>query len=97
MPQSSAVRIGLGGNAGYCPSPFSGQGTSLALIGAFVLGREMARAGGDHAAAFASYEARLRPFVLMNPDMVDVQRQTPIPDDIFNRAKNGIVIDGQLA
>jgi 2-polyprenyl-6-methoxyphenol hydroxylase-like FAD-dependent oxidoreductase len=97
MPHWCTGRIGLVGDAGYCPSPFAGQGTSLALIGAFVLGRELARAGVDHVAAFARYEARMRPFVLMNQDMVDVQRQTPIPDDVFDRAKRGIVIDDLLA
>ena len=64
MPSWCQDRVALVGDAGYCPSPFTGQGTSLALIGAFVLGRELARSGGDHAAAFAQYEARMRPFVL---------------------------------
>ena len=32
------------GDAGYCPSPFTGMGTTLALIGAYVLAGELARA-----------------------------------------------------
>lgn len=36
-------RVVLVGDAGYCPSPMTGQGTSLALIGACVLGGEIAR------------------------------------------------------
>jgi 2-polyprenyl-6-methoxyphenol hydroxylase-like FAD-dependent oxidoreductase len=62
----SAGRIALVGDAGYCPSPSSGQGTSLALVGAYVLAAELAAAPCDHAAAFARYEARMRGFVEVN-------------------------------
>jgi 2-polyprenyl-6-methoxyphenol hydroxylase-like FAD-dependent oxidoreductase len=96
MPSWSQGRVALIGDAAHCPTPFTGQGTSLALIGAFVLGRELARAGGDHAGAFARYEKRMRPFVLMNQDMMSVERRDHIPDDVFARAKNGIVIDDLL-
>ena len=34
-------RVTLVGDAGYCPSPLSGQGTSLALVGAYVLAGEL--------------------------------------------------------
>jgi 2-polyprenyl-6-methoxyphenol hydroxylase-like FAD-dependent oxidoreductase len=88
--------VTLAGDAAHCPSPFSGQGTSLALVGAFVLGRELARSGDRYGEAFARYEERMRPFVLLNQDMVDVERQGPIPDDVFDRAKNGIAIDDLL-
>jgi 2-polyprenyl-6-methoxyphenol hydroxylase-like FAD-dependent oxidoreductase len=93
MAAWSRGRVTLSGDAAHCPSPFSGQGTSLALVGAFVLGRELARNAGDHATAFARYEARMRPFVLLNQDMVSVERQGPIPDDVFDHAKNGIKLD----
>lgn len=33
----------------------------------------------------------------MNQDMVDVERKGPIPDDVFDRAKNGIVLDDLLS
>lgn len=62
----SKGRVGLVGDAGYCPSPFSGQGTSLALVGAYVLAEELARSPNDHARAFATYEHRMRPYVLKN-------------------------------
>ena len=86
----------LARDAGYCPSPFSGQGTSGALIGAFVLAPELARDPADPQAAFTRYEARMCPFVLMNQDMVSVERKEQIPDDVFERAKNGIVLDDLL-
>ncbi|MFE3521190.1 FAD-dependent monooxygenase [Streptomyces sp. NPDC059161] len=56
-------RIGLVGDAGYCPSPRSGQGTSLALVGADVLVGELASSRGDHRAAFARYQQVMRAYV----------------------------------
>ncbi|MFI9383907.1 FAD-dependent monooxygenase [Kutzneria sp. NPDC052558] len=66
MESWSAGRVALVGDAAYCPSPASGQGTSLALVGAYVLAGELAAAGGDHKAAFAAYEQRMRHFVTVN-------------------------------
>lgn len=59
----SRGRTVLVGDAACCPSPLTGMGTSLALVGAYVLAGELARAHGDHEAAFAAYQARLRPYV----------------------------------
>jgi 2-polyprenyl-6-methoxyphenol hydroxylase-like FAD-dependent oxidoreductase len=44
----------------------SGQGSSLALIGAYVLAGELAAGGGDHEAAFAEYDRLMRPFIAVN-------------------------------
>jgi 2-polyprenyl-6-methoxyphenol hydroxylase-like FAD-dependent oxidoreductase len=52
-------RVALLGDAAYCPSPLSGMGTSLALVGAYVLAGEMATAGDDYTAAFASYQRQM--------------------------------------
>ena len=93
MESWSKGRVTLAGDAAYCPTPFTGQGTSLALIGAFVLARELTRTPGDHVSAFARCEARMRPFVRKNQDMVSLERRAPIPDDIFDEAKNALVID----
>ena len=62
----SRGRVALVGDAAHCASPMSGQGTSLALIGAYVLAGELASAGGDHRDGFANYEATLRQYVLDN-------------------------------
>lgn len=40
-----------------------GMGTGSAIIGAYVLAGELALAAGDHHAAFARYEQKLRPYV----------------------------------
>src|SRR5215813_1024252 len=44
----------------------SGQGTSIALIGAYVLAGELAAASGAHPNAFAEFESVMRPFVEAN-------------------------------
>jgi 2-polyprenyl-6-methoxyphenol hydroxylase-like FAD-dependent oxidoreductase len=62
----STGRVALIGDAASCPSPASGQGTSLALVGAYVLAGELAAAGGEHRAAFDGYETRMRPYVEAN-------------------------------
>ena len=59
----STGRVALVGDAGYCATPLTGLGTSLALVGAYVLAGELAAAGGDHGTAFARYESLMRPYV----------------------------------
>jgi 2-polyprenyl-6-methoxyphenol hydroxylase-like FAD-dependent oxidoreductase len=66
MDSWSAGRVTLVGDAGYCPSPLSGQGSSLALVGAYVLACELRAADGDHQDAFAHYQQRMQDFVSRN-------------------------------
>ena len=61
-----ADRVALAGDAGYCPSQLPGQGTSLALAGGYVLAGALQAAGGDHGAAFAAYQRRMRDFADRN-------------------------------
>jgi 2-polyprenyl-6-methoxyphenol hydroxylase-like FAD-dependent oxidoreductase len=56
-------RVALLGDAGYCGSPLGGNGTSMALVGAYVLAGELAAVRGDHRTAFARYETELREYV----------------------------------
>lgn len=62
LPQWTRGRVALIGDAACCPSPLTGLGTSLALVGAYVLAGELTR-DQDHAAAFARYEELVRPYV----------------------------------
>lgn len=59
----SSGRVTVVGDAGYAPSPFTGMGTSLAFIGAYVLAGEISRQPHDVRAALESYERVLRPYV----------------------------------
>jgi 2-polyprenyl-6-methoxyphenol hydroxylase-like FAD-dependent oxidoreductase len=67
MPTISHGRVTLVGDAGYCASPLSGMGTSLALVGAYVLAGELGSANSLDAqhiqAALQRYEAVMRPYI----------------------------------
>ncbi|MDF5757192.1 FAD-dependent monooxygenase [Spongiactinospora sp. TRM90649] len=63
MDTWSRGRVSLVGDAGYCPGPAVGGGTSLAVAGAYVLAGELHAAGGDPARAFAAYERELADYV----------------------------------
>jgi 2-polyprenyl-6-methoxyphenol hydroxylase-like FAD-dependent oxidoreductase len=61
-------RVTLVGDAGYCPAPISGMGTSTALYGAYVLAGELISAfgekgDGDVPASLAQYERTMQPFI----------------------------------
>lgn len=66
MPHWSKGRITLVGDAAYSATPMSGQGTSMAIVGAYILAGELAEAHGDYAVAFSRYEKLLRAFVDKN-------------------------------
>ena len=63
MQRWSDGRAVLLGDAGYCPALLSGQGSTLAMMGAYVLAGELKVALGDHKLAFAQYEQVFRPIV----------------------------------
>ncbi|WP_330274190.1 FAD-dependent monooxygenase [Lentzea sp. NBC_00516] len=64
MPHWSSGRVALVGDAAYAPSFLTGQGSSLALVGAYVLAGNMRD--------FGAYERTIRPFVEANQGLVDV-------------------------
>jgi 2-polyprenyl-6-methoxyphenol hydroxylase-like FAD-dependent oxidoreductase len=57
MPEWSKGRIALVGDACQCVSLISGQGSGLAMAGAYILATELAHAKRDHSFAFATYQA----------------------------------------
>lgn len=106
MDRWTSGRVGLFGDAAFCSSPMSGQGTGLALVGACLLAGELAAAGWDPEAGFAAFEGRMRSFVEANQEIgrMHVQsRDVPGPDtepstdadmdsllELVDRAINGI-------
>ena len=62
MDQWSKGRVVLTGDAAWCATPLSGIGTTLAIVGGYVLAGELARIP-DPTSALASYERIMRPFV----------------------------------
>jgi 2-polyprenyl-6-methoxyphenol hydroxylase-like FAD-dependent oxidoreductase len=79
MTSWSRGRVTLVGDAGYCPGPAVGGSTSLAVYGAYVLAAEIARAGGDHSAAFAAYERIMMPSVLGSRSLARFNAKTVVP------------------
>jgi 2-polyprenyl-6-methoxyphenol hydroxylase-like FAD-dependent oxidoreductase len=69
MDRWSSGRVGLLGDAAFSSSPLSGQGTGLALVGAYLLAGELAAAGWDPEAGFVGYEGRMRSFVEANQEI----------------------------
>lgn len=61
LPTWSQNRVVLLGDAAWAPTPFTGQGNQLAIIGAWVLAQEMSR--DRSTVAFKTYEKRLRAYV----------------------------------
>ncbi|MFG2582665.1 FAD-dependent monooxygenase [Streptomyces malaysiensis] len=70
MAHWSSGRVALVGDAAYAPSFLTGQGSSLALVGAYMLANALAT-HRDHTTAFAAYERDTREFVAMNQALVD--------------------------
>ncbi|MFI6742070.1 FAD-dependent monooxygenase [Nonomuraea sp. NPDC050451] len=90
MERWSKGRVALLGDAGYCASPLSGQGTSLALVGAYVLAQELGR---DPIAAFDRYEERMRPYVAQNQALaLENPGQGASPESV-QRAATSITLD----
>ncbi|OTA68518.1 putative monooxygenase [Hypoxylon sp. EC38] len=67
-------RVVLLGDAAHCPSPFTGMGTTSALVGAYILAGEISRNPNNIPQAFAGYEKTLRPFIneiqTLNPTLI---------------------------
>jgi 2-polyprenyl-6-methoxyphenol hydroxylase-like FAD-dependent oxidoreductase len=61
LPGWTAGRVALVGDAGYAPSALTGQGTGMALVGAYLLARHIV-AGGE----LGAYDRELREFVDVN-------------------------------
>lgn len=77
-------RVALLGDAAYCPSPMSGMGTSLALVGAYVLAGELAATAGDaYTAAFDSYQREMREAVKRAQKFAQDAHMSLLPESRF--------------
>lgn len=98
-------RVALVGDA--CTAGSVGMGTSLALVGAYVLAGELARADGDPAAAFAAYEARMRPYAEANmkqipggtrgflpPSRVEIRARSAVMGALLRTPLAGLMMGG---
>jgi 2-polyprenyl-6-methoxyphenol hydroxylase-like FAD-dependent oxidoreductase len=69
MPAWSAGRVAVLGDAAFGPSFFTGQGTSMALVGAYMMAGALAT-HAEPTVALHSYEAATRPYVAANQRLV---------------------------
>jgi 2-polyprenyl-6-methoxyphenol hydroxylase-like FAD-dependent oxidoreductase len=86
MENWSSGRVVLVGDAASSPSPLTGQGTSVALVQAYVLAQELTSAedsGADHRSAFERYESRVRDFAQQNQTLIG-DSSNPFEDDADN-------------
>jgi 2-polyprenyl-6-methoxyphenol hydroxylase-like FAD-dependent oxidoreductase len=75
----SRERVTLVGDAGYSPGPAVGGGTSIAVVGAYVLAGELSRADGDPVAALPEYEKKMSDFVRRTRKLGTTTMRTLIP------------------
>jgi 2-polyprenyl-6-methoxyphenol hydroxylase-like FAD-dependent oxidoreductase len=94
MDRWSQGRVALVGDAGYCCSPLSGQGTSVALLGAYVLAGELVAAGDDYELGFANYHKEFHDYVKRNQWLIvdNIPGGAPIPQDVFERIVNSLAL-----
>lgn len=59
----SQRRVALVGDAAFCVSLLAGQGSAIAMAGAYILAGELYRAAGDHETAFLRYQERMDGFI----------------------------------
>jgi 2-polyprenyl-6-methoxyphenol hydroxylase-like FAD-dependent oxidoreductase len=93
MPAWSQGRVTLVGDAGYSPGPAVGGGTSLAMVGAYVLAREIGRAT-DLEAGLRAYEAAMRDCVLEFRKIGPSVMRTLIPQTRIGARLMPHVLDG---
>ncbi|MDT0610400.1 FAD-dependent monooxygenase [Streptomyces lancefieldiae] len=93
MPRWSSGRVALVGDAAYAPSFLTGQGSSLALVGAYMLAHALAT-NRDHTAAFAAYEREVREFVAMNQALIDKGGATLFPTTVRALERRNTMLRG---
>ncbi|MEV6929876.1 FAD-dependent monooxygenase [Dactylosporangium sp. NPDC051485] len=86
LERYSSGRVVLLGDAGYCASPLSGQGTSLALVGAYVLAEAIRNDD------LGEYDERMRPFVAANQALATENPGGPASEESIERAKRAITL-----
>jgi 2-polyprenyl-6-methoxyphenol hydroxylase-like FAD-dependent oxidoreductase len=79
MPHWHKGRVALLGDACNCLTLLAGQGSHMAMAGAYVIARELERHDGDYPPAFAAYEAKLKPAVTKRQDDAAIMARYFIP------------------
>ena len=88
----SRCRVALVGDSASAPSLLAGQGSALAMTGAYVLAGELAVAEGEYARAFERYECVLRAFIEGKQKAAERFARSFVP-----RTRFGLLVHNQLS
>ncbi|OBJ49373.1 FAD-binding protein [Mycobacterium sp. 1423905.2] len=94
MDHWSIGRVALVGDAAYCCSPLSGQGTSVALLGAYILAGELKYAGDDHGLGYTNYFKRFHAYTERTQFLAtdNIPGGAPISQEQFELIVNSITL-----
>jgi 2-polyprenyl-6-methoxyphenol hydroxylase-like FAD-dependent oxidoreductase len=77
-------RVVLMGDAAFCITLLSGQGSSMAMTAAYVLSEQLEKHGNDYETAFTEYEKSLRPIIEKMQKKAVKNAATYVPSSKFN-------------
>jgi 2-polyprenyl-6-methoxyphenol hydroxylase-like FAD-dependent oxidoreductase len=77
-------RVVLVGDACQCVSLISGQGSGLAMAGAYILAGEMKRNRGNHEKAFNIYQEKMKPEIIRKQEMAQDFASSFVPESKFS-------------
>ena len=77
-------RVALIGDAAFCITLLSGQGSSMAMTAAYVLSEQLKKYGDNISQAFESYERELRPMIETMQKKAVKNAATYVPSTGFN-------------
>jgi len=93
MDKWSKGRVSLVGDACDCPSLLSGQGSSLAMVGAYILAGELKEANGDYTTAFQQYESLFKPFIAGKQKVAQNFAESFVPKSRFGIWKRNFIVN----
>jgi 2-polyprenyl-6-methoxyphenol hydroxylase-like FAD-dependent oxidoreductase len=96
MDSWSKNRITLVGDACDCPSLLSGQGSTLAMIGAYILAGELKEADGNYHVAFGEYQNIFKPFIDSKQKIAQSFAKSLVPKGRFSIWLRNIFINLML-
>lgn len=91
MDRWSDGRVILTGDAAWCATPISGIGTTLAIVGAYVLAGELSKSS-ELADAMSQYEAIMRPYVEKGQGVLKIAPKMLQPQTRFGVALQHAVL-----
>ncbi len=83
MNHWSKGKVSLVGDACDCPSFLSGQGSTLAMVGAYILAGELKESKGNYEAAFQQYENIFKPLIETKQKLAQSFAGSLIPKNNF--------------